>query len=227
MWLHGILGSRKNWRCGQGGRYGPPVDEGLVHLTRAWPWLRRTPARKMITDFPHFQAVVVDHRVRSWSGSRSGKQQQQGESGAGLLLPRGRGMARVRRDRGRTHSSRARWTCTICCSTSCRWAARTSARATRLAARWRSLTPRPASTTVRGEEAGQEAGGVAQGAGSDSATLIRSFLIHHVPGWEPPRHTWVFDSLPGRVDKHRAIGEHSVAEVGAAGHGHGSGSGQG
>lgn len=36
----------------------------------------------------------------------------------------------------------------------------------------------------------------------------------HGAGWELPRHTWVFDSLPGAVDRHRAIGEQSVAEVG-------------
>jgi pimeloyl-ACP methyl ester carboxylesterase len=34
-------------------------------------------------------------------------------------------------------------------------------------------------------------------------------------GWHVPRHTWVFDSLPGAVDRHKAIGEQSVAEVGS------------
>ncbi len=35
----------------------------------------------------------------------------------------------------------------------------------------------------------------------------------HTDGWEVPRQTWVFDSLPGAVHRDRAIGEHSVAQV--------------
>jgi pimeloyl-ACP methyl ester carboxylesterase len=42
----------------------------------------------------------------------------------------------------------------------------------------------------------------------------RSPALHpHTEGWEVPRQTWILDSLPGAVHRDRAIGEHSVAQV--------------
>lgn len=125
VFLHGILGSLKNWK---------------------------TPARKLISLFPHYQALLVDHRGHGTA-----------ESG----LP--------------PHTLEA---CAI-----------------DVQELLRSLNLK--ADVLCGHSFG----------GKIALEYVKQGLERQQDGWEVPRQTWVFDSLPTAVDRHRAIGENSVWDV--------------